>query len=1241
MKRFCQKGLVWVICLGCLLFVNGLQVFAEEGNTGAFLVSGGTYGVDYEYKPVSYSNQGYGNSEGSYPIESIYNGNPAVYTPPKSGTSDWSQDSLVIKTSVPLTISTNGTATAGIYIESGVSADLTFDNVSISTYLPVNVTNGASLHLTLADGSNNTLESAGTNSSIQAPGIRCGENAALTIDDGRRNEDVNGNFITPENGRVSRDATLADGTEVHEGDRLTILDSENPGSLHVTGGYRSAAIGGGPLENSGNMTFNGGIITVRAFGPSDSEGGGAGAGIGGGHAGGGTVTTFNGGTIDAVGSFHGAAIGGGCTYTGGMSTSIVTYTFPDAVLCRTPSSTVAGDININGGFLKAAGCDHSNAFGQACGGRNTGKTITITGGTLLPSSVAGFYDIGGKEGDVIVTGGSVRLSGNGKFQSSSNDGSAWGDLEKNTKVFMTKIDLAGYNVPNTLVDNIKMTINGVQTDYGMPSYTDEQGALYFWLPQSDTAPEVRVELEIKKGEEKVDLDPFFITNATQGAVLKQYVMFTVDTSKIPEEDRLIKRYDGLSFDGSQQAGFLQALVGDGIAVSIPADGKLVATDKMTIQSQRLNENLEPDETEEMYDGISANVGKFQLTISSSEYSADASFANSFWGHRCYYKYAEITPADSVTSVTAERTGARDSGTAANKPITLTARVAPAPKEAATCKAPVGTVQFYINDKPFGDPAALEALTDKNETNHEQSEASIVWTPTADGGRFAVEGTQSIRAEYIPATKGNYTKSKAEPASIEISPVDQGQEDIGGTPIQVTDSTDGGVVPPDGSELEKVYGDTFTLELTGGDTTEKPTYVSSNPDIATVDEDGTVHIIGSGEVTITATRPGNGAFLDGVQEIVIQAGKKKLTLVSLDIPDKAYDGNTSAKVDSSSIELDGLIEGDAESLKEFLRVTASFPRPDVGKYPDLSARVELLGTLADKYYFESEDGSQKSETEYTDEASILRKDIGGPSGSGPASSETISVDTIPNQYYTGSEIEPDLVVRYGNTVLTEGVDYTVVFRNNIEAGTAQAVITGIGNYAGTLESKFQILAVNIDTNGDGKPDINIDTDGDGKPDVNIDTDGDKKPDVNIDTDGDGKPDVNIDTDGDGKPDVNIDTNGDGKPDVNIDTNEDGKPDVNIDTNGDGKPDINIDTNGDGKPDINIDTNGDGKPELNIDTDGDGIADARIDANGNGIADVDEKRRAPATGDDSRMGIWLAVTALCGLSLFLVTRKRIEK
>ena len=155
-------------------------------------------------------------------------------------------------------------------------------------------------------------------------------------------------------------------------------------------------------------------------------------------------------------------------------------------------------------------------------------------------------------------------------------------------------------------------------------------------------------------------------------------------------------------------------------------------------------------------------------------------------------------------------------------------------------------------------------------------------------------------------------------------------------------------------------------------------------------------------------------------------------------------------------------------------------------------------------------------------------------------------------------------------------------------------------------------INIDTNGDGKPDLNIDIDGDCKADLNIDTDGDKIPDINIDTDLDGKPDYNIDTDDDGKADVNIGpvndpwnanvcktvngiyycTDSYKKPYLNIDSDNDGRPDINIDLDNDMKADLNIDVDGDLIPDIDIDSDGDGKPDINIDTDHDGKADKNI-------------------------------------------------
>ena len=121
-------------------------------------------------------------------------------------------------------------------------------------------------------------------------------------------------------------------------------------------------------------------------------------------------------------------------------------------------------------------------------------------------------------------------------------------------------------------------------------------------------------------------------------------------------------------------------------------------------------------------------------------------------------------------------------------------------------------------------------------------------------------------------------------------------------------------------------------------------------------------------------------------------------------------------------------------------------------------------------------------------------------------------------------------------------------------------------------------INIDTDGDGKPDLNIDTDGDKKADLNIDTDGDKKADLNIDTDGDKKADLNIDTDGDKKANLNIDTDGDKKADLNIDTNGDGKPDKNIDADGDGKVDTKQ-TGDDNNNDNDNDNNSDNETDNN--------------------------------------------------------------
>ena len=68
-----------------------------------------------------------------------------------------------------------------------------------------------------------------------------------------------------------------------------------------------------------------------------------------------------------------------------------------------------------------------------------------------------------------------------------------------------------------------------------------------------------------------------------------------------------------------------------------------------------------------------------------------------------------------------------------------------------------------------------------------------------------------------------------------------------------------------------------------------------------------------------------------------------------------------------------------------------------------------------------------------------------------------VQDIAAQTYTGSPIVPKLTVKDGETALSKDTDYTVKYQNNLNAGTATVTLTGKGNYAGSVEIKFNITA----------------------------------------------------------------------------------------------------------------------------------------------------------------------------------------
>lgn len=70
---------------------------------------------------------------------------------------------------------------------------------------------------------------------------------------------------------------------------------------------------------------------------------------------------------------------------------------------------------------------------------------------------------------------------------------------------------------------------------------------------------------------------------------------------------------------------------------------------------------------------------------------------------------------------------------------------------------------------------------------------------------------------------------------------------------------------------------------------------------------------------------------------------------------------------------------------------------------------------------------------------------------------LTYEDIPDQYYNGGEVKPELTIKNGSYVLKEGTDFTVTDRkNNDKVGTSTITIEGMGSYSGTKVLEFNIL-----------------------------------------------------------------------------------------------------------------------------------------------------------------------------------------
>lgn len=84
---------------------------------------------------------------------------------------------------------------------------------------------------------------------------------------------------------------------------------------------------------------------------------------------------------------------------------------------------------------------------------------------------------------------------------------------------------------------------------------------------------------------------------------------------------------------------------------------------------------------------------------------------------------------------------------------------------------------------------------------------------------------------------------------------------------------------------------------------------------------------------------------------------------------------------------------------------------------------------------------------------------------PRKLKVSEVTLVQNQYiHDGKPHEPAVTVTVNGAALEEEMDYTVKYQDNVEIGTAKAVVNGRGNYTGTVEKMFQIVADPYDISG---------------------------------------------------------------------------------------------------------------------------------------------------------------------------------
>lgn len=181
---------------------------------------------------------------------------------------------------------------------------------------------------------------------------------------------------------------------------------------------------------------------------------------------------------------------------------------------------------------------------------------------------------------------------------------------------------------------------------------------------------------------------------------------------------------------------------------------------------------------------------------------------------------------------------------------------------------------------------------------------------------------------------------------------------------------------------------------------------------------------------------NGNFSNVAFEVTdgsLEVTKRSVTLTSASA-EKVYDGTP---LTAGTVE----VGGDAWASDE-------------GAIVNFTGSQLVAGTSENAFSYELKSNTKGSNYDVTTSFGTLKVT---PAGLSDAS--RFSVAALADEVYDGEPHEPVPVVTDSATgaALAKGTDFTLAYRDNVAVGTATVTVTGTGNYAGSVDVTFRIVA----------------------------------------------------------------------------------------------------------------------------------------------------------------------------------------